>query len=404
MLKSPLEGIKVVDFSWSVVGPTISMFLSYYGAQVVKIESVHSPEVTRHSAPFKDGVVGINRSFAFSAHNTNKFSIRLNLKHPMGRDIAFKLVSWADIAVQSATDGTLKRLGISYGDLKKVKSNIIALNTTNQGETGPYSNQPGYGDAVVALAGFPEVTGWPDNEPSLPPGAYTDSVTPWFGCLAILAALEYRKKTGKGQHIDIAQLETGLHMLMPAALMHSANNEIMQRVGNRSLTKAPHGVYRCMGKERWCAIAVASEEEWQNLCKVLSNPDLSDNPKFSTMSLRKKNEYELDSIIESWTVNLSPEEVMTRLQKAGVAAGIVKNIKDLHEDPQLMHREHFKTMKHPELGEYSIEMPPMRLSENSIELKHHAPCLGEHTSYVCCELLGMTDKEFVQLHSENVFE
>ncbi|MBN2062749.1 MAG: CoA transferase [Deltaproteobacteria bacterium] len=403
-LKSPLEGIKIADFSWSVVGPTITTFLSYYGAEVIKVESIHSPEITRHSAPFKNDVVGIDRSFVFSSLNTNKYSIRLNLKHPRGHEIALKLAGWADIVVQSATEKTLKNLGITHDDLRKVNGDVITLNTTNQGETGPYANQPGYGDSVVALAGFPEVTGWPDREPSLPPGAYTDLVTPWFGCLAILAALEYRRKTGNGQHIDIAQLETGLQMLRPAALMHSANNEIMQRAGNRSFAKAPHGVYRCRGEDRWCSIAVSSETEWMALCRVISNPDISNNSMFLSMSSRKKNEDELDRLIESWTINFSPEEVMARLQKEGVAAGVVKNIKDLHEDPQLMHRQHFRTIKHPELEEYRIEMPPVRLSENNIEIRRHAPCLGEHTSFVCCELLGMTDKEFVQLHSEGVFE
>ncbi|MFC1863291.1 CaiB/BaiF CoA transferase family protein [Thermodesulfobacteriota bacterium] len=404
MGKSPLEGIKVADFSWSVVGPTISTFLSYYGADVVKVESTHSPEITRHSAPFKDNVVGIDRSYVYSSLNTNKSSISLNLKHQKGREIALRLVEWADIVVQSATDSTLKKLGISYEHLKEANSDIIALNTSNQGETGPCANQPGYGDAVVALAGFPEVTGWPDREPSLPPGAYTDSVAPWFGCLAVLAALEYRNRTGKGQHIDIAQLETGLHMLSPAALMYSANNKIMQRDGNRSLTNSPHGVYRCKGDDRWCALAVTSEIEWQAFCTVIANPGLSGDPRFSTIPQRKKNEDELDRIIESWTINFSPEEVMTLLQKAAVAAGAVRNIKELHEDPQLMHREHFRTMKHPEIGDYGFEMPPMRLSENDFELRRPAPRLGEHTSYVCCELLGISDKEFVQLHSEGVFE
>lgn len=402
--KSPLEGIKVVDFSWSVVGPTISTFLSYYGAEVIKLESVHSPEITRHSAPFKDNIVGIDRSYVFPALNTNKLSINLNLKHSKGYEIALKLVAWSDIVVQSATERTLKKLRISYEDLKRVKEDIITLNTTNQGETGPYANQAGYGDAVVALAGFPELIGWKDREPSLPPGAYTDSVTPWFGCLAILAALEYRENTGKGQHIDIAQLETGLQMLMPAVLSYSANNEIMQRDGNRSRTNAPHGVYRCRGEDRWCSIAVTSEAEWKAFCGIISNSEVSSDAKFLNMAQRKKHEDELDRLIESWTINLSPEEVMTRLQQAGVAAGVVKNIKDLYEDPQLLHREHFRTMEHPVIGEYSFEAPPMRLSKNNIELRRPAPCLGEHTSYVCCDLLGLTDEEFVQLDSDGVFE
>jgi benzylsuccinate CoA-transferase BbsF subunit len=402
--KAPLENVKIADFSWSVVGPTITMFLSCYGAEVVKVESIYSPEVTRHSAPYKDGVVGIDRSFVFPKLNTNKYSICLNLKHPKGREIALRLVAWADIVVQSTSNSTLDKLGLNYADLREVNRDIIVLNTTNQGQTGPYRDHPGYGDATVALAGFPEVTGWPDREPSLPPGAYTDMVTPWFGSLAVLTALAYRDRTGLGQHIDISQLESGIHMLMPAFLIYSANKVISRRAGNRSLTEAPHGVYRCLGDDRWCAIAVTSEVEWQAFCQVLGDPDWTREPKFATMLQRKKNEDELDKLVETWTVNLTPEEVMTRLQMAGVAAGVVQNIKDLHADPQLEHHGYFQTLRHPEIGDYAVELPPMRFSRSAAELRRPAPRLGEHTEYVCCQLLGMPVEEFVHLHSEGVFE
>ena len=404
MGESPLKDIRIADFSWSVVGPSITTFFSYYGAEVVKVESIHTPEVTRRSAPFKDNLVGIDRSLVFPTLNTNKYSICLNLKHPGGREIALKLAKWADIIVQSATDNTLEKLRLNYEDFKTVKKSIIVLNTTSQGQIGPNSNHPGYGDAAVAMAGFPEVTGWPDREPSLPPGAYTDSVTPWFGALAIMAALEFRNRTGKGQHIDLSQLEAGAHMLAPAFLVYSANHVVPMRNGNRSASGAPHGVYRCLGDNRWCAIAVTSEDEWKAFCRALGEPRWTKDPKFVTQYSRKKNEDELDDLVESWTASVTPEEALQKLQAAGVASGIVKNIRDLHNDAQLNHRGHFQKVKHPEVGEYTVELPPARFSQSAVEVRQPAPRLGEHTEYVCCSLLGISAEEFVRLHSEGIFE
>jgi benzylsuccinate CoA-transferase BbsF subunit len=400
---APLEGIKIADFSWSVVGPAITTFLSYYGAEVVKIESIYTPEVTRRSAPYKDGIAGIDRSLMFARLNTNKFSLSLNLKHPKSREIVQRLIAWADIVVQSATNNTLDRLGLNYTDLKEVKKDIIVLNTTSQGQTGPYCNHPGWGDATVALAGFPELTGWPDRDPCIPAAAYTDVIAPWFGVLSILAALEYREHKGLGQHIDFSQLEAGIHMLEPAISAYSANNVICKRAGNRSLTDAPHGVYQCRGDDRWCAIAVTSEEEWQAFCQALGNPNWARDDRFTTMLQRKENEAELDKLIEEWTVTNTAEEVMMRLQKAGVAAAVVENIKDYAADPQLKHRGHFQTLKHREIGDYTVELPSARFSGISADLRRPAPCLGEHTYSVCCELLGMSAEEFVQLYSEGVF-
>jgi len=401
---SPLQNIKIADLSWSVVGPSIALYLSYYGAEVVKLESLHTPEVTRRSSPFKDGVSNIDRSLVFPIHNTNKYSISINLKHPKGRDVALRLVSWADIVIQSTTSKTLEKLKLTYSDLKEVNERLIVLVTSNQGQTGPYSSHPGYGDAVVALSGFPEVTGWPDRAPALPPGAYSDSFTPWFGSLAVLAALEYRNRTGKGQLIDLAQLEAAANMLTPTFLTCSANNSPIMRMGNRSQTDAPHGVYRCLGNDRWCAIAIASEEEWNNFIKVLGEPDWARSHKFSSMVQRKKNEDELDKLIENWTSKRTAEEVMAELQANHIAAGVVQNVSDLHQDPQLKHRGHFQAISHPEIDEYNVELPPYRLSENHVELRRPAPLLGGNTEYVCCNLLEMSGEEFAQLYSEGVFE
>lgn len=402
--KSPLQNVNIADFSWSVVGPTMTTMLAYYGAEVVKVESRYTPEISRVSSPYKDGITGINRSVYFNRANVNKYSLHLNLNHPKGQEVARKLAAWADVVVDSFTPGSAAKRGISYNDLKQINEDIIVLSTSSQGQTGPYSRHPGYGFQLVALCGFTELIGWPDGGPSLPPAVYTDFIAPWFGISAILAALEFRDRTGLGQNIDLSQVETGLQMLTLPILSYSANSYIWQRTGNRSLTYAPHGAYRCLGDDRWCVISVTTEEEWRAFCRVLNNPDWTLDAKFATVLSRKQNEDELDRLVEEWIISFTAEEVMTRLQMAGVPAGVVKNNKDMWFDPQLKHRGHFKVVTHPEIGEHSCELPSIRLSECPAEVRRPAPCLGEHSEFVCCHLLGMSDTEFAHLMSEGVFE
>jgi benzylsuccinate CoA-transferase BbsF subunit len=268
---------------------------------------------------------------------------------------------------------------------------------------------------LAAMAGIPNFIGWPDRGP-LPIGvsAYTDCISPRFAAAALIAALDYRNKTGKGQMLDISQFETALSFILPALLDYAANRREPERVGNASRDAAPHGVYPCMpgvdartGKpdnDRWCAVSVSTDEQWNALCKLMNRPDLPEDVRFATLLNRKQHENELDKIVSGWTVTHSAEEIMDQLQAAGVPAGVVKNASDIYSDPQLNERGLFWKLEHPVMGEFTHLGQGFVMSRTPAQALRPSPCLGEHTEHVCTELLGMSDDEFAALASKGVFE
>jgi benzylsuccinate CoA-transferase BbsF subunit len=403
MKKQALEGLKVADFSWVITGPLSSKLLGDCGATVVRVENSDRPDTIRLYTPYKDGVPGLNRSGFFSVFNSSKYSINLNLGDRRGIDVANRLVAWADVVVENFTPGVMARLGLAYDDLVKIKPDIIMVSAAMQGQTGPHRMHPGFGLMLQALAGFAHVTGWPEGEPHSPL-TYIDFIGPWYVVVAVLAALDYRNRTGKGQYVDLSQLEAGIQFLAPAVLDYVVNGRVQGRMGNRSSSSAPHGVYRCQGSERWCAIAVSTDEEWQSFCKVIGQPELTREPRFATLLARLENVDELDRLVEQWTINHSPEEVMVMMQEAGVPAAVVANSEDLHLDPQLKHREHFRVLNHSEIGPHSYDSPSFRLSKTPVDLRMSAPCLGEHNEYVCTKILGMSDDELLELLQSGVLK
>jgi benzylsuccinate CoA-transferase BbsF subunit len=272
------------------------------------------------------------------------------------------------------------------------------------GQTGPYAHYSGFGLQAAAIAGFAWITGWPDLAPDGPFLSYTDFMAHRYLITALMVALFHRKKTGKGQYIDHSQSESGLQFLIPPLLDYRVNGTIVNREGNRDPNAAPHGAFRCAGDDRWCVIAVFTDEEWQILCRVMGRPELARDPKFSTLAGRKEKESEVERIVEEWTKNLSPEQVMNTLQEAGVAAGLVETAEDLHKDPQLAHRHHFWVFDHPVFGSHTVEAPAFQLSRTPSQQYRRAPCMGEHNEYVCTQILGMTDEEFVEMLAGGAFE
>ena len=403
--KQALEGLKVIDFSWVGTGPFIAKYLADFGAEVIKVESATHPDMTRMSMPYKDSKPGFNRSGIFVILNNNKYSFTLNVNKPQGIKVLKRLVSWADILIESFTPGRIEKWGLGYEQLSAINPGLIMVAISIQGQTGPYAKHPGFGWNIVGLAGFNHFTGWPDREPVGIANPYPDVITPPFGVLGILTALEYRRKTGKGQYIDLSQLEASLPYLSTAILDCAVNNRQETRAGNRSTYAVPHGVYRCKGDDRWCAIAVFNDKEWQAFCEVVDHPEWKEDVRFSTFLNRKATEDELNRLIEKWTVNHIAEKVMNLMQESGIAAGVVQNHQDLMEnDPQYKHRKFFRTLNHPEMGTYRVRGEPLSLSETPYELRLHAPCLGEHTEYVCTEILGMSNDEFLELFNAGIFE
>ena len=400
----PLTGVKIFDLSSTVLGPTVTRYLADHGATVVRLESITHPETTRIATPFGGNQPGLNRSGYFATHNASKLGITINMKKPKSRAVVERLILWADVMIESFAPGVMARWGLSYDEVKQIKPDIIMASTSLQGQTGPYSSHRGYGQMASAMAGWFELTGWPDGEPVGPYSAYSDFIDWSFLLISILTALDYRRRTGEGQYIDQSQLESALQFLAPAILDYEANGTLARRMGNRDPYAAPHGAYRCLGEDRWCAIAVTSEDEWRAFCQVIGAPAWTADAKFQTLAGRKMHEDELDRLVEAWTETQQAEDVMVMMQAAGVPAGVVQNAEDLFKDPQLAHREHFAVLDHPEIGPYHIATACFRLSECSNKPTSPAPLLGEHNEFVLDQFLGMSKDEIADLVAEGVLE
>jgi len=404
MANKALAGVKVVTFEIALAGPMTTSMLASYGAEVIKVESRTRIDWMRQVGPFIGGERKSNEgSVCYLAPNAGKFDLSIDLKHPRAMEVITRLVKWADVVTENFAGGVITRLGLGYEELRKIKPDIIMLSSSIYGQTGSFAQVPGYGAILTALTGLSHLTGFPDQLPQAPGFAITDFIAPRINVLAIVAALEYRRRTGKGQCIDASQMETIIPLLTPVLLEYEVNGKEASRMGNRSTRAAPHGVYRCKGDDRWCAIAVFSDEEWQQFCQVINSPAWTEAPEFSTLTERVKNAEKLDVLVEEWTVNHTPEEVMKLMQDAGITAGVMQCGQDLDNDPQLKHQGFFHKLDHPGLGGFSYTGMPAQLSKTPYEVKR-APFLGEHTDYICTKVLGFSDEDFVQLVADRVLE
>jgi benzylsuccinate CoA-transferase BbsF subunit len=390
-------GIKVAEFSWVVVGPSSSRYLAEHGATVVKIESHKRLDTTKTSSPFAHNIPTPDSSMFYGRHNSNKYSVSLDLQHPNGKKLAWKIIEWADIVTESFSPGTMEKMGLGYESVRQVRPDIIYLSSSMQGRGGPHSSYAGYGMNAVNLSGFTEVSGWPDKAPLAPYGAYTDYVCARFNALSLIAALDYRRRTGKGQYLEQSQFETAIHFFAPPLMDYQVNGKVMERNGNRLPGAAPHGVFQCQGEDNWVAISVPDEEQWLKFCRATGHPDLSAQGRFATLADRKKNEDDLDRLVTEWTLSRTREEVEAVLQAAGIAASVVEKPQDVYADSQFNHRHYWVPQDHPVMGEQLYEMQSaFILSKTPRRIKRPSPCLGEHNEYVFKELLKMTDDEIAE--------
>lgn len=406
MAKLPLEGIRVADFTWIGAGSYTTKLLADFGADVIKIETSTRLDALRETAPFKDGIAGVNRSGYFADRNTSKRSMTLNLKHAEGPRIARALIAQCDMVTNNFTPGTLERFGLGYADVCAFKPDIIYISMSMQGATGPDAKFIGFGLTIGALAGMQFLSGPPEREPAGTGTNYPDHVpNPAHGAFALLAALHYRRRTGRGQFIDLSQTEPTIALLGPALVDCTANQRVAERSGNDCWNAAPRGAYPCRGDNRWIAVSVYTDLQWQALVAVLGNaPELND-PRWRECAGRLACRTELDAALGALTAAREDTELMHELQARGVPAGVVQNARDLIEhDPQLAHRGHWVRLTHREMGSTYYNAPPLRLSNTPAVLSRAAPLLGEHTEEICTRLLGMPAAEYQALHAQGVFK
>jgi crotonobetainyl-CoA:carnitine CoA-transferase CaiB-like acyl-CoA transferase len=398
-----LVDVKVLDFMWALAGPGATRFLADFGATVVRVESTSRLDVCRTIRPFIDGDPSPEKSAVFHSTNAGKLMLSLDLTNPKARDVVFDLVRWADVVMESFSPKAMKAFGLGYPSLRAIKPDIIMLSTCLMGQTGPLARFAGYGNLAAAIAGFYELTGWPDREPAGPFGAYTDYISPRYNAIAVLAALDHRRRTGEGQYIDLSQAEAALHFLGPAILDYTANGRVWQRSGNADANHAPHAVYPCAGQDQWVAVACETDAQWLALCRAVGGMEPHD-PHFATAAKRLVHQQALDEWLIRFTSVRTPAEVEALLQAAGVPASAVQNSPELSVDPQLEHLQHFVTLPHDEAGQTVVEGVRAHLSRTPGSVRGTAPTFSRDLQHVLCGILGYDDERLGQLLIDEVLQ
>jgi crotonobetainyl-CoA:carnitine CoA-transferase CaiB-like acyl-CoA transferase len=399
-----LEGTRVVEFGWAAAGPLVGTYLASHGADVIHVESTTALDPFRSTyPPFKDNVVGPDRAGMFAFYNAGKRGVTLDLKQPRGVELALRLVATADVVIESFPAGTLARRGLGHDALRRARSDLVILSSCNQGQTGPHAQHPGYGSQLTALAGFNELLGEPGRTPVILYGPYIDYIAVGYGVIAVLAALERRRRTGEGCVIDLSQYEAGLQFLAPALLEHAANGTVPTRDASHDLVAVPHGVYPARGDDQWVALSVWDDDEWTRFREALGDPEWARDADLAMVAGRRLREAEIDARIAEWTKTRTREEIVAALRARGLRAAPVESVGELFDDPQLAHRAVWRRAPHPGLGEIGLMAPPFSLSETPARLERAGPTLGEHNEAVFRGTLGLSADEYASLAADGVF-
>jgi crotonobetainyl-CoA:carnitine CoA-transferase CaiB-like acyl-CoA transferase len=406
--KGALSGLRVIDFSWIVAGPTNTRILGDFGAEVIKIENEASLDYCRgFVGPDADG--SPNKSPLHSTLNRNKKSITLNVMHPQGMEYLKELISISDVIVENFSSRVLEKWGLGYEEQKKIKPDIIYCSMSGFGHSGRDRDFVTWGPTAQAISGLTYMSGLPGEESAGWGFSYMDHTGGFYGALAILMALKHRNKTGQGQHLDLSQVEAGIGLTGTPVLDYTVNGRPFRRSdmppGNRSPERgfAPHNSYQCKGEDRWCVISVTDENEWELLVQAMDTPKWSNNKKFDSMENRLVNQVELDKLINLWTLNFSPREIMKFLQEKGVPCGAIQTPPErVDEDEQLIHRGFISSIPHSELGSIKVESIPMKMSETPWDLRLSAPLLGEHSAEVYLDLLGIPGEQLGTMYEEGI--
>ena len=387
-----LDGIRILDFTWVVAGPVATRILADQGAEVIKIERRDSLDLGSRRGGFTGNLF------------RGKQSTVINMSDPRGREIARQLVKVSDVVIDNFSARVMRNWGMDYESLRQIKPDIIAVSMSGFGHTGPHRDYVSYGPTLQALSGYTLLMRHAGKEPAGWGYSYADMSGGYSGALAVLMALWYRRRTGYGQFVDLSQFETISSVVGPTLLDILVNKTQSDSFGNRSqeAPAAPHGVYRCLGEDRWCAITVFTEKEWHGLCGVVGNPTWTKDERFATVTARVRHHEALDRYVEEWTSRHSAEEVMELLQRAGVAAGIVANSEDMDRDPQLQARGYWAQVQTPEGEDVILDGPPIHLSTTPGYVATPGPLLGEHTESVLHNLLGYSAADIAKFKAERV--
>ncbi len=400
---TPLEGVRVANFGWVWAGPVVGQTLAFLGAEVYKIESNARVDMSRTIPPFGEGEPGPNRSLSQQACWAGNGSVTLNLKKPEAIELALEIISECDVVAENFGPSVMDQLGLGYSDLVKVKPDIVMFSMPAAGRSGPLKGLRTYGLSLASITGLDSITGYLDGPPIAMENAFSDPFNGIMGAFSILVALNYRNRTGKGQHIDYSQQEAVMQLVGPAYMDYVMNDRVAGPLGNRHplAAAAPHGVFPCAGDDRWISIAVTNDEEWQGLTSVAADTEFAKAAAFSSTEDRLANIADLHDQLAAWTSGLDDYELAQVLQEHGVAAAPVLNVGDVLDDPHYRARGTFIEVQHPLGFPETIYGAYVKTNRSEAQVKP-GPMVGQDNEHVFLDLVGMSKERYDQLIDDQV--
>jgi benzylsuccinate CoA-transferase BbsF subunit len=398
----PFEGIRVLELGLYYATPWCNRIMASLGAEVIRLESSTAFDMSR--------AMGVDVGSQYADYGALKKMATLNMRHPKSREIARELVKKSDIFTTNLGKEVITQFGLDYTQIREIKPDIIMMWQSGFGLEGPYASYKAFGGMLQAITGLCEVSGFPEAAPGTAGTAFCDYHSSMYAVMLLAAALEHRRQTGEGMFIEVPLYETGALCIAPSLMDYMVNGRVLSRQGNRHPFASPHGIYRCQGEDRWCAIAVFTEEQWKGFCQALGHPGWTGEARFASLPSRRTNADEMDRLIDEWTSARTAEEVMARMQQAGVPASIVAKGQDLSEDIHLKERDFYKETEYhtfPFTKDAAVKgttvamAVPMRFSETPCQFgpTHR---VGEDNDYVYGVVLGMSREEMDRLTEEGV--
>ncbi|MYH96465.1 MAG: CoA transferase [Acidimicrobiia bacterium] len=385
------EGLKVADLSWIAAGPLIAKDLANLGATVIRVETEARLDTLRWIPPHLPHASPMSAGHPMANMNQSKFGLGLNYTIPEAKAVIDRMIEWADVVVENYTPGTAHRLGFGYEHVRELNPAAVMLSSCMRGQTGPEARHTGFGLHGACLGGFTAITGWPDRPPHPPWGAYTDFISPRYALSALGAALHHRNRTGQGQYIDLSQIEASIHFLAPLVLEYRDSGKVRSRPGTDCERAAPHGVFRTTGTERFCAVAVETDEQWEALRSVVTDLGMVDD-RWSEMGIANAEE-----LLTGWFAEQDAFEAAQKLRARGVPAYAALRASDFYADPNLVAREFFIELDHGAIGKMTFDGPVTLFSATPARPWRAGPLVGEHTQQVMSEILGFSDDEISAL-------
>ena len=403
MYRLPLYGVRVLDLTMAWAGPYGTRLLADMGAEVIKIESVDNWDVLRALNGQRPDVERVwDKSGYFNAINRNKYGCALDLAKPSGRELFLRLAAISDVVIDNYRAEVMDNFGLAYDALSTVNDGVIVVSMPGHGKTGPERDFVTYGTTIELLSGLAHLSGYEGGPPHKTGIAYPDPLAGIAAAGAVALALWDRRRTGRGQYIELAQRENMISVIGEFLVAYSMNGREPSRRGNRHTSMAPHGCYPCEGEDQWVTIACEDDDQFAALSSAIGPPELARDERFGDVVSRYRNQDALDEVIAAWTRERTKGNAAEALQAAGVPAMPVVSVPEVFEDAQLRAREFFETVTHPVAGTWQIEGAHWRTSETPAHVRIPAPAFAEHNAYVFGELLGLSEGEIAQLEAEGV--